>query len=112
MLIQSTRQYVVIQALAESLQLLDHLGGDCVSIRVGLNLGKHLVVDHPVVLEGKVVLYDQVNDVEIGQDIAQVVKDAIVVQLLEALLVDGIALLTEKPIHLQYHILGQSDNLV
>ena len=87
------------------MQLLDHLGRDSVSIGIGLDLGKHLIVHHPVVLKGKVVLYDQVNNIKVGKDVAKIVKDGIVVELLETLLVDGVALLPKQPIHLQYHIL-------
>ena len=87
LLVDITGEDVTIHLLDELDEAAEHLLVDCVSVRVGLDLLKHLIVGLPVVLKGHVVLDDQIDDVEVGENGTKVVEDSIVVLLLKAFLV-------------------------
>ena len=62
-------------------------------------------------LEGYVVLDDEINDIQVRQNVAQVVKHAVVQLLLEALFVKWV-FVVEEPIHLEETVLGEEHNFL
>lgn len=105
LLVQPAVHDSVVQSLHESLQPLDHLAGHIVGIHVALYLGKHDGVLLPVVLESRILIYYQVYDVKVGQHASQVVKNFVVVGLLEAVHKHDV-LRVEQTIHLKADVLG------
>ena len=87
------------------LHLAEHSFLNSVCIHIGLDLLEHLIVLGPIVLKTDVVFDNQINHVQIGQNLAQIVKNGPVADFLERLLINGV-FRVEESVHLQEHVFG------
>ena len=110
LLVQLSMHDSVVQSLNKFLEPLDHLAGHIVGIHVALHFGKHDGVLLPVVLECGILIYYQVDDVQVCQHAAEVVKDLVVVGLLEAIYKHDV-LGVKQTIHLEADVFGDCDQL-
>lgn len=90
LLIQLSRQDIRVELLYVLLHLAQHSFLDSIRVHIGLHLLEHLIVLRPIVFKADVVFDDQVNHVEVGQDLAQIVENGPVADLFEGLLVHSV----------------------
>lgn len=87
------------------MHLLKHLFVHVEAIVVALDLAEHFCELLPIVFKSLVLLDDQVDDVQVEEERAEVVEDLCVLDLLERLGV-GFELGVEEAVHLQQNVLG------
>ena len=100
MFVDVARQDVRVHLLHKFLNSSQHPFVNRVRIWIRLDFLEHGVVLFPVVVEADIVFDNQVHDVQICQNVPQVVEDAVVVLLFEALLVEHV-FVEEQTIHLE-----------
>ena len=107
--IEFTAKNVLIDPLAELNNSLEFSACDVVLLGVGLSHHEHLVVLLPEGHEIRVLLDNQVHNIQGGQDLTKVIKDFMVDHLLEAIEIHSV-LRVKEPIHLIHDVLGQINN--
>jgi hypothetical protein len=100
----------VVELAAKLLEPSEHFASHVVVVHVGLDFGEHLVVLDPVLREGSVLVDDQVNYVQTGQHLSQVVKNGVVSDFFEGGVIHRV-LRVEKAVHLQQNVFRNSDQL-
>jgi hypothetical protein len=105
-IVELAAQDVLIDFLAKFHDFLEVFRCDIILLRVDLRLHEHLVVLLPESLEIGVLLNDEINDVQSGENLPEVVEDFMVDHLLERVGVN-LVFTIKQAVHLVNDVLGE-----